>query len=74
VRVGVAGEEAAGLHSIGRWVVAGKPQRKDYLTRTIATIPNKVSIYLKTKPLILKIKGFFVLSHRDANNSLFNWW
>jgi hypothetical protein len=52
MRIGVACEKAVGVHPVGRWLMAGGIQRKGYLAREAATLPDEVQVYIDSKPLI----------------------
>jgi hypothetical protein len=55
----VAKAKAFGIRAIGRWYLERKSKRQDHLARTFATIPDEVSLYLNSKPLIHENQGLF---------------
>lgn len=52
MRFAVSEENAAGVRAVGRWKVEGKSEWKGDSPRTVATIPDEVSVHIDRKPLI----------------------
>lgn len=50
--IGVASEKAAGVHPVGRWLMAGRVQWKGDLERKVTTISGKVQVYIVGNTLI----------------------
>lgn len=62
MRLAVAAAQAAGVRSAEGWQLEGNPKRQSHLTRKIAGVSEAIPVHLNSKPLMVKIRGFFVLS------------
>lgn len=60
MRLAVAAAQAADVRSAEGWQLDGKSKRKDHFAREITGVSDAIPVHLKSKPLTVKVRGFFV--------------